>query len=179
MLLSSMANALVVNVNGYGMIPDEGLTIAVREAREDALTGRMQMRLDGTVESAGALTVEIRRSRAGLRDEFCCADRCQAGNGEREEELHFAHSGSASWFAHYEPEGDSEETVVYTFTGDGETRVLTVRYQYSLTDMDAIYTYEGTSALPYSVCYTLTGVPVSDKRSARGICIQKGKKTLY
>lgn len=121
------ANALIVSVNGQGDIPEEGMEITLTEARQDPLTDKLTVELDGTLLSTEPLTVTISRSAAGIQDEFCCADVCKSGNGQTEETINYTPNGVASWFAHFSP-ADTYVTVVYTFSTATESRVLTVHY---------------------------------------------------
>lgn len=125
------AHALVVNVEGYGQIPETGMELTIDQAEENPLTGDMRMELKGTVESQGDLAVTITRTAEDLRDEFCCADKCVPGNGETAQEISFTPSGEASWFVHYTPEANSDETITYVFTDSTESRTLTVHYLYT------------------------------------------------
>ena len=121
--------SMIINLNGYGEIPAEGLEITVTEAHK-ALSGKMEMEIKGTLLCSGALTVTISRSSAGLEDQFCCGQ-CLYGNGQTEETLHFSPNSETEWFAHYMPAPNSHETIVYTFTDYEETRALTIHYNYS------------------------------------------------
>ncbi len=126
-LISFHANALIVSVNEYGDIPEEGMEITINEAEEDLLSGEMTVKLNGSLLCDEALTVHILRSAAGIEDEFCCAGACKSGNEETEETLHYTPDGKASWYAHFSPT-DTYVTVVYTFSTTSESRVLTVHY---------------------------------------------------
>lgn len=128
-LISQAAHALIVNVDGQGEIPAEGIEITIDQAEEDPLSGEMMMELQGSTLFSSTLTVQITRSSAGLTDEFCCANTCTTGNGELTEELQFAPIGKpASWFIHYTPAEESYETIVYRFTEGEESLVLTVHF---------------------------------------------------
>ena len=126
-LISLHANALIVNVDGHGDIPEEGMEITISEAEEDLLTGELTVKLNGSLLCDEALTVTINRSVEGIVDEFCCAGACKSGNEETEETLHYTPDGMASWYAHFSPT-DTYVTVVYTFSTTSESRVLTVHY---------------------------------------------------
>ena len=78
MVLSINAHALIVSVNGYGEIDEEGMEITIDEAELDPLTEDMRMDLTGNLLCNGTLTVSIERSSTNLVDEFCCADQCTA-----------------------------------------------------------------------------------------------------
>ena len=130
-LLAMSANALIVSVNNYGDIEPEGMTITVTEAEEDLLSGKNQMNLTGTLLTDNPLTVTIRRSEAGLDDEFCCANQCTTGNGLADETLSFQPNGMVNWFCHYTPAMNSDVTVRYTFHDGQDSLTLTVRYIYS------------------------------------------------
>ncbi len=131
MLLSINAHALIVSVNGYGEIDEEGMEITIDEAELDPLTEDMRMDLTGNLLCNGTLTVSIERSSTNLVDEFCCADQCTAGNGQLAELLVFYPSGLASWFIHYTPAPNSDETIRYTFS-EGETALtLTLHFVYA------------------------------------------------
>ena len=130
LLFTINAQALIVNVNGQGEIPEEGMELTIAEAEQDPLTGQMLMELQGDLLSNGNLTVTISRSANGLADEFCCADQCTSGNGETAEVLSFSPDGIASWFTHYAPQPNSQVTVTYRFEDSAESRTLTVHYNY-------------------------------------------------
>ena len=125
------ANALIVSITGQGDIPAQGMELTLTEAEEDPLSGEKRMEINGTLLSSGKLNVTIVRTAAGLNDEFCCAGQCTPGNKEQREELQFTPQGIANWFVHYTPAPGSDETVVYTFSDESETRTLTVHYTYS------------------------------------------------
>ena len=127
LLLTSNAHALIVNINGHGEIPAEGMELTVTEAPLDPLTGKATVELDGSLLCNGPLTVNISRSMAGVEDEFCCAGQCTSGNGQLTETLEFTPGGMASWFTHFKPAA-SFVTVVYTFSDGAEELVLTVHY---------------------------------------------------
>ena len=177
LLVTTAANALVVSVNGYGEIPAGGMELTLTEAEEDIMSGKMRMETAGPLLCSGELTVTISRSNTGLEDEFCCADQCIPGNGETTETQTFLPGGMTSWFVHYYPASASDETVVYTFAGDGESRVLKVHYR---------YTAEGTGQIsapqPAQGIYTLGGaaLPAATDLHAlpAGTYIVGGKKTI-
>ena len=121
------ANALIVSV-GQEELDEEGLEMTLIEAEEDPLSGKMLMKVDGSLLSNGPLTVTISRSAAGLTDEFCCAGQCIPGNSQTSETLHLTPSGTTKWYVHYTPAPNSHETVVYTFSDSEESLVLTVHY---------------------------------------------------
>ena len=124
---------LVINLTGYGEIPEEGMRIEMTEAHEDMMTGEMVMELTGTVLCDTELSVSIERSEAGITDEFCCAGKCTTGNGQTTEQLTFTPNGMAEWFSHYNPAPTSDVTISYTFTAGAESRTLTVRYLYGVS----------------------------------------------
>ena len=106
--------------------------LTVTNAEEDFMSGEMQMTLEGNLLCSTPLTVTITRATTGLTDEFCCAGSCTAGNGALSETLHFNPSGMASWYVHYMPADMSDQTIVYTFADETETRTITVRYAYGV-----------------------------------------------
>ena len=136
LLLFVNANALIVNIDGHGDIPEGGMEITVTDAELDILSGKMQMKLQGSLLCTAPLTVQITRSETGLEDEFCCAGNCLSGNGETAQTLNYSPEGIASWFVHYTPVADSNETMTYVFTDATESRTLTVHFQYSTEGMD-------------------------------------------
>lgn len=138
LLMTMNSHALVVSVEGQGDIPEEGMELTITEAEEDILSGEMVMKLNGSLRCNGPLTVSISRSAEGITDEFCCANQCTGGNEERTEILNFNPGGMASWFIHYNPTSDSDETIVYTFTEGQEYRSLTVHYKYSSQGIENI-----------------------------------------
>ena len=136
LLLFVNANALIVNIDGHGDIPEGGMEITVTDAELDILSGKMQMKLQGSLLFTAPLTVQITRSATGLEDEFCCAGNCLSGNGETAQTLNYSPEGIASWFVHYTPVADSDETMTYVFTDASESRTLTVHFQYTAEGMD-------------------------------------------
>ena len=69
LLLCLNAHALILSVNGYGNVPEEGLDITVTEAEIDILTGEPTMTLEGDLWASGPLTGTIDRGEAGRCDE--------------------------------------------------------------------------------------------------------------
>ena len=123
--------ALIISVANYGDIPAEGMELTINEAEEDILSGDMQMKVSGTLLSKNPLTVTITRSATGLKDEFCCAGQCTAGNGETSEDLSFTPDGMANWYIHYTPTPGSYQTITYLFSDGSESRSLTVHFDYT------------------------------------------------
>lgn len=144
-LMTQAARALTVSVNGHGEISAEGMELTITEAEQDPLSGNMLMKLEGELVSNGELTVTITRSAAELTDEFCCAGQCTAGNEEISEVLHFTPGGTASWFIHYTPQPNSQETVTYLFTDNEGNRTLTVHYNYAAQAVEQVES-EGAKA---------------------------------
>jgi len=178
LLISSYAHALLVSVNGYDAVPEEGLNITIDKAELDILSGKMQMGLKGNLVCSGTLTVTISRSSAGLEDEFCCAGQCTAGNEETSETLEFYPNGLAEWYVHYNPLPNSDETIVYRFTEGEESRVITVRYIHTPGEgLDNVS--EGSRK---TGVYTLTGTRVQETYDGTtlpdGAYIINGKKTI-
>ena len=145
--------ALIINVTGYGEIPETGMDLTIREAEEDPMSGEMMMQLKGDLLCTTPLRVSISRLAEGLTDEFCCAGVCSPGNGEQNEELEFMPNGIATWFIHYTPVWGTNVTVHYLFEDDTDSRYLTVHYLYGTqgiekTDAETIrqgvYTLTGT-----------------------------------
>lgn len=133
-----MMLALVISITGYDEIPEEGMELTINEAQEDIMTGDMQMKVEGSLICTTPLTVTITRSTAGLKDEFCCAGQCTAGNGETTETLSFTPEGMAAWYIHYTPTPDSYETVTYLFNDGSESRSLTVHYDYTTQSVEQV-----------------------------------------
>lgn len=131
---------LIISISGQGEVPEEGLELTINEAEENILTGEMQMNIDGTLLSDEPLSVTITRSASGLKDEFCCAGQCIAGNGEKSEILHFTPGGLATWFSHYTPAPDSKETITYLFVSGSGKRTVTVNYDYTAQALEDIQT---------------------------------------
>ena len=123
--------ALIISVAGQGDIPEQGTELTVKEAEEDILSGDMLMKVSGTLLSTNPLTVTITRSEEGLKDEFCCAGQCTAGNGETSEDLSFTPGGMANWYIHYTPTPGSYKTITYLFSDGSESRSLTVHFDYT------------------------------------------------
>lgn len=138
-LLCLNANALIISVEGYDEVPEEGLEITITEAPVNPLTGLPQVELKGEVLCVAPLTVNISRSDAGLEDEFCLGQ-CIPGNRQLTETLQFTPSGLTEWDAHYSPDANSHETIVYTFTDAEESLTITVHY---FLGAEGIETVEG------------------------------------
>ena len=100
----SNANALIVNVEGYGDIETTGMQISLTDVKEDPLSGKWVFEINGSLLANGPLTVQIARSEEGIADEFCCAGQCTNGNGQKEESLNFATDDVVTWFVHFYPE---------------------------------------------------------------------------
>jgi len=128
----------ILNIAGYGEVPAEGLELTVTETSVDLLTGETLMELDGTMLCSDPLQVTITRTSEGLHDEFCCAGTCRVGNGETHEELNFTPNGLANWFVHYYPSPGSYETIQYTFIAGGESRTVTIHFDYTAQGMESI-----------------------------------------
>ncbi len=129
--------ALVLNVTGYGSVPEAGKDITITEATINPMTGKAQMELNGTVNCETTLTVTITRSKTGLNDEFCCADVCTGGNEELQETHTFEPQGESSWFVHYQPAAGSDVQVNYLFSDGTESRELRVHYIYEMQSVDS------------------------------------------
>jgi len=129
---------LIISITGYGDVPAEGLELTITEAEEDILSGEMQMNLDGSLLCSEPLSVTITRSAAGLKDEFCCAGQCTAGNGELSELLYFTPNGLTTWFSHYTPVAGSNETIIYRFDDGIEAQTITVHYDYSAQGIEPV-----------------------------------------
>ena len=132
-LLSMQVQALIVNVAGYGQIPESGMEITVDEVTLDMLSNERMMNIEGTLLSNDALTVQINREVIDLHDEFCCAGACTSGNGELTETQEFMPDGVVDWFVHYYPAPGSIVVVTYVFQSGNESRRLTVTYDASCT----------------------------------------------
>ena len=130
LLLCLNAHALILSIDGYGNVPEEGLDTTVTETEIDILSGEPVMKLEGSLLASSSLMLTIDRSAAGLSDEFCCGGSCTSGNGDIRQILNFT-SGQSSWFAHYYPASNSDITITYTFYDGADTRVIRVRYVYS------------------------------------------------
>lgn len=130
---------LIVSINGYGDIPEEGMHIEMTEAEE--VFDEMVMTLEGNLLCDTELTVTITRSEAGVTDEFCCGQ-CKAGNGELQQELLFMPNGLESWFSHYNPAPNSDVTISYTFSDGTDSLTLTVRYLYTAEGVNEVQSNE-------------------------------------
>lgn len=130
--------ALVINITGYDVIPEQGTELTVNEAYEDILSGDMVMKVEGSLICSNPLMVTVTRSSAGLTDEFCCAGQCIGGNEETSQTLNFTPGGMASWYIHYTPTPGSYETINYLFDDGTESRSLTVHYDYTTQGMETV-----------------------------------------
>jgi len=129
--------ALIINVNGHGQIPAEGMDLVVTKAESDPFTGQSLMSLEGTLETSNPLTVTITRSQSGLTDEFCCGQ-CTSGNGQTTETLSFTPGGTSNWYVHYYPAENSDVQVSYLFSDGTDSRELRVHYFYSAQGVETI-----------------------------------------
>jgi len=130
-------HALIVSVEGEGEI-DELMELTITEAEEDPLTGDNIMEIKGNLLTSNPLTVSITRSSTGLTDEFCCAGQCTFGNRETTEELHLSPNGMASWYIHYTPQADSNESIEYRFDDGQSVLVLRVEFNYEAQGMENV-----------------------------------------
>ena len=175
--LCQAANALIVNVNGYGEVSEEGLNITISEAELDFGTGKPMMQLIGTLETTEELTVNITRSSTGIEDEFCCAGFCTPGNKETEQTLTFTPNGETSWFIHYKPAAYSEETITYSLSDGQDTRVITVNYIYRTEGFDAV-TAQPRQRGVYSILGVFLQADEDISNLPDGIYIVNGKKIV-
>lgn len=135
------ANALIVNVEGYGDIETAGMQISLTDAEEDQLSGRRVFGISGSLLADGPLTVQIARSEEGIADEFCCAGQCTNGNGQKEESLNFTPSGIVTWFVHFYPEWGklTHSTTTYTFSDGNQTLTLVVSFNFDSQDIESVH----------------------------------------
>ena len=56
LLLCLNAHALILSVNGYGNVPEEGLDLTIDEAEIDFFTGEPVMTLEGDLLTSSQLT---------------------------------------------------------------------------------------------------------------------------
>lgn len=177
LLLTQIASAgLIVSVNEHGEITEEGMEITLTEAEEDPLSGELLMNVQGNILCNALLTVTITRSATGLVDEFCCADQCAMGNGELEEIRAYG-SGMASWFIHYTPADNSDETIRYVFSDGTDSRTLVVRFVYGTQDLESTAADSQRQGV-----YTLTGTRIQTETDLTalpaGIYITPSKKII-
>ena len=124
---------LLVSVDKFGDLEEEGMSITISEAELDPLSGKTQMTLSGFVYSeSGQMTVTLTRSTTGLEDEFCCGQQCTVGNKELTETKTFRLSGdnTADWYMHYYPQPDTEVRYQISFSNGSETKTLNVDFNY-------------------------------------------------
>ena len=129
--------ALILNLAGYGEIPEEGLDLVVTEAEIDQTTEEPMMSLKGNLLADGQLDVTITRSQSGLTDQFCCGE-CLYGNGQTEQILQLSPQGPTDWNVHYYPTAKSDVQITYHFAEGEESRELRVRYIYSAQGIETI-----------------------------------------
>ncbi len=129
--------ALIINVNGYGEIPEEGMDLVVTQAEIDPLTEQPMMSLNGDLLADGQLDVTITRSQSGLTDQFCCGE-CLYGNGQTEQFLQLSPQGPTDLNVHYYPTANSDVQITYHFADSEESRELRVRYIYSAQGIETI-----------------------------------------
>ena len=124
---------LLVSVDKFGDLEQEGMSITISEAELDPLSGKTLMTLSGFVYSeSGQMTVTLTRSTTGLEDEFCCGQQCTVGNKELTETKTFRLSddNSANWYMHYYPQPDTEVRYQISFSNGSETKTLNVDFNY-------------------------------------------------
>ena len=176
-MMAQNANALLVSVSGHGEISVEGMEITINEAELDPMTEKPLMELNGSLLCSGNLTVIINRSEAGLEDEFCCADQCRTGSGEKSDTLQYTPTGKVNWFAHYTPAANSNVTIVYLFSDNTESRTLTVHYVYQTESIENVNVQKQQNGI-----YSLNGVLLNKEGNVdalpNGIYIQDGTKII-
>lgn len=129
--------ALILNLAGYGEIPEEGLDLVVTETEIDLTTDKPVMSLEGDLMADGPLNVTITRSQSGLTDQFCCGE-CLYGNGQTEQILQLSPQGPTDWNVHYYPTANSDVQITYHFADSEESRELRVHYIYSAQGIEQI-----------------------------------------
>lgn len=129
--------ALIINVNGYDDIPEEGMDLVVTQAEIDPMTGEPMMSLKGDLLADGQLDVTITRSQSGLTDQFCCGE-CLYGNGQTEQILQLSPQGPTDWNVHYYPTANSDVQITYHFADNSDSRELHVHYIYSAQGIEQI-----------------------------------------
>lgn len=119
-------------------------TIVVTEFEYDEDMDEATMVVNGDMYSdeSESIKVTIKRSAAGIIDQFCAAGNCVPGNGELEQALSFQILDAevmGSWFTHYTPASIGTETIVYTFDdGVNPAIALTVEYNYAGTAVENV-----------------------------------------
>ena len=176
LLCATNANALLVSVQGHGELDENGMSLTIEEGKEDPLSGKYEMGLNGNVLINGnTLNVTITRSEAGLTDEFCCGGHCTSGNKQTSENLSFNATGIQTWFLHYSPAPGSDVTITYVFTDGTESQTLTVRY---IRTSQGIENIEADQTAPV---YTIDGTKVGNARVSElpaGLYIHGNNKYL-
>ena len=176
LLCAMNANALLVSVQGHGELDENGMSLTIEEGKEDPLSGKYEMGLEGSVSTtSGTLNVTITRSETGITDQFCCGH-CTFGNEETSEELSFECGDKIqSWYVHYSPAPDSDVTITYVFTDGTESQTLTVRY---IRKSQGIENIEADQTVPV---YTIDGTKVGNARVSElpaGLYIHGNNKYL-
>lgn len=147
-------HALTVQVAEYGEVPAEGMEITVTDAYQDLLSGKITMGVEGALSYESSLTVTITRATTSLEDEFCCSGQCIPGNGQTIQSINYSPNSHTTWFAHYYPAADSQETIVYTFATETEIKTLTVHYNYSAEGVEEVKTNNaGTKVIRNGILY--------------------------
>ena len=176
LLCATNANALLVSVQGHGELDENGMSLTIEEGKEDPLSGKYEMGLEGSVSTtSGTLNVTITRSETGITDQFCCAGQCTFGNKETTEDLSFNCKEKLSWYIHYSPTPGSDVTITYVFTDGTESQTLTVRYIRKSQGIDNI------SADQTAPVYTIDGTKVGNARLSElpaGLYIHGNNKYL-
>lgn len=110
-------------------------TIVVTEFEYDEDLGEALMEVRGKMYSddSDSVWVTVTRSADGILDQFCAANSCVPGNGEKTQELSFKIGkldAERTWFAHYTALAAGKETISYAFD-DGKNPVVTLKVEYN------------------------------------------------
>ena len=157
-------------------------TIVVTEFEDDEDMDEATMEVRGKMYSdeSDSIVVTVTRSADGIIDQFCAANNCVPGNGEKNQELSFqlgSLDSERTWFAHYTAIAVGVETITYSFNdGVNPAVTMTVEYNYAGTAV------ENVVVLPSHQCiYNLLGQRMSANNLSElpaGIYVINGKKYI-
>ncbi len=157
-------------------------TIVVTDFEYDEDMGEATMEVKGKMYSdeSETIVVTVTRSADGIVDQFCAANNCVPGNGEKTQELSFkigSLESERTWFAHYTAAVASVETITYTFD-DGVSAVvtLTVEYNYAGTAVENITINNANGAIYNLLGQRMSSDVLSDLPA--GIYVINGKKYI-
>lgn len=118
----------VLTINRIGAIRGD-TTIIVNGTQIDAISGKEQMEVRGSISLAQHIEVDIEREEMGIEDQLCIGA-CVNGNMQTSQHFEFNISNAYStWYAHYYPADHKPATITYRFYNSSRHLNLTIRYE--------------------------------------------------